>query len=89
MMIKHTTQHDSGARALLQGTFLVRPGLALARCMVISAVIEGGIIKHLALDGSQLDATTLEASKCRPKLLSESCIGHSLLMSVLLSLQHV
>ena len=28
--------------------------------MVISAVVEGGIIKHLALDGTRLDAKSLE-----------------------------
>lgn len=36
--------------------------------MVISAVIEGGIIKHLALDGSRLDAKSLEVSD-PPQLL--------------------
>lgn len=50
----------------MQGTFLVRPGLSLASCMVISAVIEGSIIKHMALDGSRLEAKSLEVSPTKP-----------------------
>lgn len=45
----------------LQGTFLVRPSLSLAGAMVLSVVVDG-VIKHMALDGNQLDTRSLEAS---------------------------
>ncbi|BDA41077.1 hypothetical protein COCOBI_01-7320 [Coccomyxa sp. Obi] len=41
------------------GTFLVRPSLSLAGAMVLSVVVDG-IIKHMALDGNQLDTRSLE-----------------------------
>lgn len=44
----------------LKGTFLVRPGLSLAGCMVISAAVAGGGCKHMALDGTQLQSRSLE-----------------------------
>ena len=44
----------------MKGTFLVRPGLSLAGCMVISAAMPGGACKHMALDGTQLHARSLE-----------------------------
>ena len=47
------------AWALLQGTFLVRPSLSLAGAMVLSVVVEGAV-KHMALDGNQLDTRSLE-----------------------------
>lgn len=46
----------------LKGTFLVRPGLSLAGCMVISAAVAGGGCKHMALDGTQLQSRSLEVS---------------------------
>ncbi|KAL0055738.1 hypothetical protein WJX82_003952 [Trebouxia sp. C0006] len=42
------------------GTFLVRPGLSLAGCMVISAVVPEGPCKHMALDSNQLSSRSLE-----------------------------
>ncbi|KAL3140210.1 hypothetical protein ABBQ38_004485 [Trebouxia sp. C0009 RCD-2024] len=42
------------------GTFLVRPGLSLAGCMVISAAVAGGACKHMALDSTQLYSRSLE-----------------------------
>lgn len=42
-----------------QGTFLVRPSLSLAGAMVLSVVVDG-IVKHMALDGNQLDTRSLE-----------------------------
>lgn len=42
-----------------QGTFLVRPSLSLAGAMVLSVVV-GGVVKHMALDGNQLDTRSLE-----------------------------
>ena len=44
---------------MLQGTFLVRPSLSLAGAMVLSVVVEGAV-KHMALDGNQLDTRSLE-----------------------------
>ena len=44
-----------------QGTFLVRPSLSLAGAMVLSVVV-GGVVKHMALDGNQLDTRSLEVS---------------------------
>lgn len=44
----------------LKGTFLVRPGLSLAGCMVISAAVAGGGCKHMALDATQLQSRSLE-----------------------------
>ncbi len=43
----------------LQGTFLVRPSLSLAGAMVLSVVVDG-VVKHMALDGNQLDTRSLE-----------------------------
>jgi hypothetical protein len=43
----------------LQGTFLVRPSLSLAGAMVLSVVVNGAV-KHMALDGNQLDTRSLE-----------------------------
>ncbi len=43
----------------VQGTFLVRPSLSLAGAMVLSVVV-GGVVKHMALDGNQLDTRSLE-----------------------------
>ena len=43
-----------------QGTFLVRPSLSLAGTMVLSVVVDG-VVKHMALDGNQLDTRSLEA----------------------------
>ena len=45
----------------VQGTFLVRPSLSLAGAMVLSVVVEG-TVKHMALDGNQLDTRSLEVS---------------------------
>jgi hypothetical protein len=42
------------------GTFLVRPSLSLMSCMVISAVIEGPEVKHLAINREQLERRSLE-----------------------------
>ncbi len=42
-----------------QGTFLVRPSLSLAGAMVLSVVVDGAV-KHMALDGNQLDTRSLE-----------------------------
>ena len=53
--------HLTGVSAL-QGTFLVRPGLSLAGCMVISAVVPEGPCKHMALDSNQLNSRSLEVS---------------------------
>ena len=44
----------------MQGTFLVRPSLSLAGTMVLSVVVDG-VVKHMALDGNQLDTRSLEA----------------------------
>ncbi|CAL5227483.1 g10461 [Coccomyxa viridis] len=41
------------------GTFLVRPSLSLAGAMVLSVVV-GSVVKHMALDGNQLDTRSLE-----------------------------
>ncbi|KAK9841774.1 hypothetical protein WJX81_002131 [Elliptochloris bilobata] len=41
------------------GTFLVRPSLSLAGTMVLSVVVDG-VVKHMALDGNQLDTRSLE-----------------------------
>lgn len=49
----------SDARVFVQGTFLVRPSMSLAGTMVISAVTDGRV-KHMALDGNQLDSRSLE-----------------------------
>lgn len=54
-------KHDMAVFAL-KGTFLVRPGLSLAGCMVISAAVAGGGCKHMALDGTQLQSRSLEVS---------------------------
>lgn len=43
----------------VQGTFLVRPSLSLAGAMVLSVVV-GSVVKHMALDGNQLDTRSLE-----------------------------
>ena len=43
----------------VQGTFLVRPSLSLAGAMVLSVVVSG-VVKHMALDGNQLDTRSLE-----------------------------
>ena len=51
----------------MQGTFLVRPSLSLAGAMVLSVVVDG-IVKHMALDGNQLDTRSLEVG-----LSSASC----------------
>ena len=53
-------------RALAQGTFLVRPSLSLAGAMVLSVVVDG-VVKHMALDGNQLDTRSLEVGlPCAP-----------------------
>ena len=44
---------------MMQGTFLVRPSLSLAGAMVLSVVVDG-VVKHMALDGNQLDTRSLE-----------------------------
>ena len=49
-------------RLVVQGTFLVRPGLSLAGCLVVSAVVQGGGCRHMALDSAQLDSRSLEVS---------------------------
>jgi len=41
------------------GTFVVRPSLSLAGTMVLSVVVDG-VVKHMALDGNQLDTRSLE-----------------------------
>lgn len=46
-------------RGCSQGTFLVRPSLSLAGAMVLSVVVDG-CVKHMALDGNQLDTRSLE-----------------------------
>ena len=50
-----------------QGTFLVRPSLSLAGAMVLSVVVNGAV-KHMALDGNQLDTRSLEV-RARAQLL--------------------
>ena len=54
----------------LQGTFLVRPSLSLAGAMVLSVVVNGAV-KHMALDGNQLDTRSLEVRLIR--LLPSAC----------------
>ena len=56
----------------LQGTFLVRPGLSLAGCMVISAAVAGGGCKHMALDGTQLQSRSLEVSAPSKTLIPQT-----------------
>ncbi len=51
----------------VQGTFLVRPSLSLAGAMVLSVVVEG-VIKHMALDGNQLDTRSLEVHSSSPPI---------------------
>lgn len=46
---------------MAQGTFLVRPSLSLAGAMVLSVVVDGAV-KHMALDGNQLDTRSLEVN---------------------------
>ena len=62
--------HLTGVSAL-QGTFLVRPGLSLAGCMVISAVVPEGPCKHMALDSNQLSSRSLEVSTALPQLCNQ------------------
>lgn len=38
----------------------MRPSLSLAGTMVLSVVVDG-VVKHMALDGNQLDTRSLEA----------------------------
>ena len=52
--------------ATWQGTFLVRPSLSLAGTMVLSVVVDG-VVKHMALDGNQLDTRSLEARPALPQ----------------------
>jgi SH2 domain len=56
--LRHVSGHDKCCLRL-QGAFLVRPSMSLPGTMVISAVT-GGRIKHMALDGNQLDSRSLE-----------------------------
>ena len=67
---------------LLQGTFLVRPGLSLAGCMVISAVVPEGPCKHMALDSNQLSLRSLEVSTTQPCSPSWFSAAESLSMTV-------
>lgn len=43
----------------------MRPSLSLAGAMVLSVVVDG-VIKHMALDGNQLDTRSLEARSSPP-----------------------
>ena len=52
----------------------MRPSLSLAGAMVLSVVVEG-VIKHMALDGNQLDTRSLEACPL-PKLTPLSTYLH-------------
>ena len=45
----------------------MRPSLSLAGTMVLSVVVDG-VVKHMALDGNQLDTRSLEA---RPQPVSQ------------------
>ena len=59
----------------LKGTFLVRPGLSLAGCMVISAAVAGGGCKHMALDGTQLQSRSLEVSTSSLLSYAKTCFA--------------
>ena len=59
----------------LKGTFLVRPGLSLAGCMVISAAVAGGSCKHMALDGNQLQSRSLEVSSSSSLSVPSTCLA--------------
>ena len=50
----------------------MRPSLSLAGTMVLSVVVDG-VVKHMALDGNQLDTRSLEARPAGHPVTSTPC----------------
>ena len=62
--MNHNNPYCIAGGLVVQGTFLVRPGLSLAGCLVVSAVVQGAKCRHMALDSAQLGSRSLEVSAC-------------------------